>query len=1734
MLSRARGRTLLWALAAALGVVVMAETCALGGTSIIAWGRDLEGETNIPPGVTNIIAISVAGAAGVALLDNGNCFQWNYGASGAIYRGGDAISISDGFYFMALRTNGTVFTFGQRDPPLGLTNIIGVAGGNSYFWALRSDGAVLGWPYFYADPFKAIPLLTNVVGISAAPESSESLAGLLSDGTVMELSPTFTSLGFSNVTAISQGPYQLLCVKSDGTVASSGTNTPPPGLSNIVSVSAGDFHSLALRRDGTVVAWGDNTWGEINVPPGLSNVVAIAAGWYFSAVLVSDDPIFISRQPSNQSPYRGQRAYLNILAMGHSQLNYQWRLNGAPILGATNSTLIINNVQPSNAGNYDAIVSSGSANLVSRAAVLNVVDSPPIILQQSSDQTVIARTNVTFSVMANGSWPLQFQWQFNGQNIPDATNAIFTIGSILASNAGSYTVVISNAFGFAVTYPAKLRVVRSFVVSWGSAPPNPPDATNVVAIAAGASHSVALREDGTLVAWGDNTYQQTNVPTDLTNVMSIAAGAWQTLAVLSDGTVAGWGLSQGPLLNGISYPGPLNIPNYLTGVVAVVSGRYHSLALTRAGTVVAWGSFGDGAAPTPPTGLANVVSIAAGLDHCLALKKDSTVVAWGPALNLYGQSTVPAGLSNVVAIAAAQYYSMALKQDGSVVVWGGDPIWGALTIPEGLTNAIAIAGGMGLQSLALTRQGTVVAWGFGGYGQTTVPLTLTNVVSLAGAYAYSTAIVNDGTPNVVRQPFDRMVWNGESVALVAGCSGTPPLAFQWMFNGTPATGATNSSLLLTNVQTSASGNYAVVVSNVFGITTSSNANLWVLDAATVLGAPNLTWSNDVAAPWFWEDSVTHDGKAAMQSGAVSPPQKSMIQASATGPGKLTFWWRLSAANAGGALTFSANGVPQDQLAGHFWDWNQETIYLEDGPQLLEWNLNPGTTQDTAWLDQVTFVPGPTAPNLATVPTNQTVSAGDHVTFQSSAFGTPPLSIHWQFNGGDLIGATNASLTLTDAQTNNAGIYTIVVSNAYGATNWNATLDVTSIHPVFVAQPSSQRLYVNEAAALVGKAKGSEPITYQWQFNGSNIDGATSSVLAFKNIQISNSGTYVLIASNAIGLTATSNALLTVGSTLVAGWSNIPFESGRPNIPLDLTNGIALAAGVSHQVILRSDGTVTEWANFSPGQTKPPDGLTNVVAIACTDNDTLALRRDGSLAAWGWYYMVTNLPVGLSNVVAIGCGAQHCLALKGNGRVVAWGNNTSGQTSVPTDLDNVIAVAAGYYFSAALKRDGTVVAWGSNSGGETNVPPFTNVVAISTGYDYGLALNNDGTVTPWGHDFEGDAEVPVGTSNVVALASEGSHNLALQSDGTLIAWGTFGYNTTNLPPGLERVEAMACGGTFDFALLNDGSPLITRQLADQWAFSGTPVFMSVAAMGEMPISYGWQFNGNNIFGATNSWLYLPGVFSSNAGSYSVLVTNSAGVIATSSAQLSVTSAPPSIIVEPSGQVVSNNASIVLRVVVDGSYPLIFQWFKDAQPVGNATNDSLAFIQIQPGDSGAYYVTVTNSFGTVTSAIAQITVLAFPVITTQPTNQAVLAGTTVNFNVVAAGSPPLGYQWFLDGSPLASVTNAGLTLTNVQPAQAGDYSVTVSNGVGTATSMMAQLIVFVRPSLTLVSSGVSQTAVSISINSVAGVPYILQYKNALTDAGWTSISPTLQGTGQAIILSDTNGPSTSSRFYRVVPQ
>jgi hypothetical protein len=300
----------------------------------------------------------------------------------------------------------------------------------------------------------------------------------------------------------------------------------------------------------------------------------------------------------------------------------------------------------------------------------------------------------------------------------------------VVSTSASYVFTVSRDRNPVANFA--LMPCTTSVVGWGDnyygETTTPAGLSNVVAIAAGDRHNLALKSDGTAVGWGSNADGQAATPAGLNNVVAIAAGWFHSLALKSDGTVVGWGNN---------YFDEVTPPADLSNVVAIAAGGYHSLALKSDGTVVGWGQNDYGVA-TPPAGLNNVVAVATGPHHGLALKSDGTVVGWGD--DFYGEATPPAGLSGIVALAAGEWHSLALQSDGTVVGWGADWDWAHQAAPPaGLSDVVAIAAGS-VHSLALQSDGTVVGWGYNAQGQATPPAGLGNVVALAAGGDHSLAL----------------------------------------------------------------------------------------------------------------------------------------------------------------------------------------------------------------------------------------------------------------------------------------------------------------------------------------------------------------------------------------------------------------------------------------------------------------------------------------------------------------------------------------------------------------------------------------------------------------------------------------------------------------------------------------------------------------------------------------------------------------------------------------------------------------------------------------------------------------------------------------------------------------------------------------------------------------------------------------------------------------------------------
>jgi hypothetical protein len=384
-------------------------------------------------------------------------------------------------------------------------------------------------------------------------------------------------------------------------------------------------------------------YGQTTVPPGLTNVTAIAAGYAHTVAIGAVQPT-ITAQPQSLVVNVTSNAAFSVTALGATPFSYQWRKNGANVTGATSASLTLTNVQTNQAGNYTVVITNAYGSVTSSVAVLtvnrlaqtiNFVGGLPARRVDDAPFGLSATASSGLPVSYTSSCPGVATVSGNTVTITGFGNTIIT-----ASQAGNTTYL-------------------------------PADSV---------SQTLHVAMAGTVVAWGQNNYGQTNVPAGLSGVMAIDAGFFHTVALKTNGAVVAWGRN--------AY-GETNVPAGLTNVTAIAAGGDHTVALKSDGTVVAWGRNSEGQTNVP-TGLNNVTAIAAGALHTVALKSDGTVVGWG--YNVYGETTAPAGLSNVTAIAAGEHHTVALKTNGTVVAWGQNN-YGQTNVPAGLSAATAIAAG---------------------------------------------------------------------------------------------------------------------------------------------------------------------------------------------------------------------------------------------------------------------------------------------------------------------------------------------------------------------------------------------------------------------------------------------------------------------------------------------------------------------------------------------------------------------------------------------------------------------------------------------------------------------------------------------------------------------------------------------------------------------------------------------------------------------------------------------------------------------------------------------------------------------------------------------------------------------------------------------------------------------------------------------------------------------------------
>ncbi len=1756
--------------------------------TLVPWGYDGYNLAVIPPGATNLVAIALGDYHSLALRADGKVFAWGKNEAGESTVPANATNIValDGGYShtLALRDDGSVMawgdnTFGQLNIPAEASNVVAIAAGLDHNVALKADGSVVVWGINQSGETNLPPSATNVVAISAG--ASHSLA-LRADGTIIAwgstvFGETTVPTNVLNVQSISSGGWFNLVVLQNGAATGWGYNfnqqaTPPSAVTNPAALYAGGEFSVAWLA---VVSNGiaPRIWKQppartlaggqlLYLHPGVNGTPPLWYQWQFNNVPMSgqtnrwlslpnsnptqsgDYRLVVSNnfgavtsqvaavtvaalqfitQPSGFAVTMNEDVVLSATVAGTAPLTYRWLKDGqsltntAHLSGTDTPTLTNQWVMAADSGAYQLVVSNAYAVVTSQVAQVTVRTPTPLLNVDFGGSFVSAKSG--FGAV--------------GQTAADYWNG-FPGGGITVSNLlladGSQTAT-------------RITITNSLFWRW-------------IEYADPMLHEFIYPP----YAAGPFTVQISGLPAGTYGFYFYDAGFkyWPWLG--ADFELIVGGVSQGHnLLFGdmTQEPPPWRTDvHYGTFKNVQVTGPQQSVALVVRGNLG-----GDGniaglqigrflTTNAPPAFWSQPVSqfVPVGSNFVLAATGSgfpSPAQQWffndAPLTNDVHLTGVQ---SNRLAITGAQFqdagnYFAVLTNASGVITSTIATI--AVGVPPGLSvqpsNQIWIAGTTSSLVAAGTGTGPLIyRWQLGATvltnssrisGATSNILSVSNVLtSDAGIYALlvtnpfgsiaSTATVGVVVPPAfTRQPAGASVPVGLPLTLTAAVSGTAPLNYQWRLNGTNVPGTTSNSLGMVSLGPQDFGDYQLVVSNYGGVITSATAQVTVGQVAVwgTYGSAGVSGTGPI-----WPGPGL--------SNVISVAGGSGFSLALRADGTVYAWGSGTGTNVPAGL----GNVVAIAAGGH-------AMALRADGTVTAWGLgSSGQTNIPPGLSNVIMV-----------------AAGD---VHSAALRRDGTVVVW--GGSASQKQTNVPAGLMQVKAIRAGgVQTFALRENGDVVGWGGStpfLVPPYLHGVAqVSGPGvSLGLVANSGFALALLTNGT---VTAWDGSGwpTNMFPGISNVIAVETVG----------GSRGQDIGAAIACMILQSNGLISGWAT--GTSALTNVPAGATNAVAIASGYTHMLALLNAGKplirrppvggtfytgaelrlkavaegraplsfqwhkdgfpVTDATNEAltiPGLSGVDAGsyhlvVTNelgaaqslAVPVSVVDSAPVLMSQPASRYAWygspmaigasvigsgpmqmNWFQDAAPLAGGTNELFFERAlpqhgGANQLIASNPSGsvtssvaqitfsKVATWGG-APGLSNAPVDLGSVLAVASGYTHALAIRSDRSVAVWGTTANGVTNVPPgLSNVVAISGGNNFSVALTGDGAVAAWGLGSSGQTNIPAGATNVVAVSAGGSHSLALRANGTVAAWGTSANGVTNVPAGLSNVVAIAAGSTHSLALKDDGTVV-------QWGSYGiAPVLTNIVAI--------------------------------SAGFSQSLALRANGTVLAWTA----TKAPG----PPFG--LSNVVAISAGGGVSG-YFLSVALRADGTLVAWGDNASSGQMSVPANLLSA---TAISAGGSSTLALLND---RSPAITLQPWNHRVAPGTNVALGVLTVGQAPVRYQWYRNDEPLPGATSNWLAFTNTHPAHNGAYQLIATNGYGAVTSAVATVTVTVPP-VTLLPLDLTGNSFRFSFISLAGVLYIVEFKDDLAAGTWTELERRF-GIGGSELVTDTSVGGVS-RFYRV---
>jgi hypothetical protein len=1124
----------------------------------------------------------------------------------------------------------------------------------------------------------------------------------------------------------------------------------------------------------------------------------------------------------------------------------------------------------------------------------------PTMAAQPRNQIVMEGQTASFRAYTAGARPFSYQWFFNGVELPDATEATLNI-TAYPTNQGNYSVRVSNDYGWILSSNASLTTV-----SWGgefkitSLTSNNAKVVEHNSLTSSDRGGLALSYDKLFYSGYNYTYSFSL--DNLSNGVSLGSVFRAQVSNLRTEMVYSLG-------NGTNL---ITTPYYSTTVTTLlehdpITGKLTGRSIPLS-SPISWSSYYN-------------IGLFSGFDRIvihtysrayMILLPSGLVVDLG-AMSPPSHASVPYYLYWGI----AEFYSNTVY-----LVTASDSYHMIRTrVPDGQTETIATFDNLSSYMFAISAAPYLNRWYFHHRYQS--QFSPNGSQTLGFADATFTFTDSPRPPEIISQPFSDRVTTPGTVEFSGSAMGSRPLLYQWQFNGQPIPNATNTILRLSGVTLDQAGQYSLLVSNQYGTATTSNATLEVIQltgdnfqiaslttsnvsviehgqytgdnrGAIAASSNNVFYSGDAATAGFNLGNLTPEASfECCYDALISDLKTERMYSLGSGMGTIP--------NGGGMVTTLLEHDPQTGLlnGNHIDLSNPITLYgssssvglfagygrivLLDGTYVYNIDLPSGIVAQIGRMPALTHYASENwaywgiaeysngIVSIVYVRDNYTIVrtrvpdglTTNVATFTSlgymSGFTLSPALNRWYFHhssssqfrsGDETIGFADASFI------------------------YNAPASA----PQFVGQPSSQTAASGSQIKLASIAKGSQPLYYQWFFEGAAIEGATDLTLTLPRLSPNQSGRYWVQASNTLGVAVSLEAIL-----------NVITLPGDEFYILELSTNNSYAIEVaSLQGDNRGPIAVSSNQVFSTGDS----GTARFDLLDLSGGANMGVTYDA---------IASDLKSGM----LYSLGSETDLLSNGGGLVTRL-----------YELDTTTGLATGN----TIPLSTSIMVSNYNSSGYIGIfSGYGRIVLHNMSRVYDIALPS-GTVTDLGAmgtlnhmatecwAYWGVAELIDGVINLVYVKDYYTIARTRVPDGLttnllyLYYWPALGYDMTfSISPFVDRwyfhcysdsLFRTSGDETLGFAeakfsiSTSNRPPMIARNPSSVTVLQTNTATFQMLVIGSPPLSFQWLVNGQNLPNATNSTLTLTNVMPSQNGLYSAVVSNTSGCVTSQPARLNV--------------------------------------------------------------------------------------------------------------------------------------------------------------------------------------------------------------------------------------------------------